>query len=152
MIITYLNRHINGGKILDEKLMSISLGINDDLNKTNERIENLQIKKKPGAFISSFANQFASSTVKSNNPKIKEKNAFNFIESSENNNTSNTNTKPNTNNNFFDIFNDGGNNTTKITNTTNPNVSTSIVSNDTFDNLFGGSNTTVPKGIRYIFT
>jgi hypothetical protein len=42
-----------------EKLMAICLGINDDINKTFQRYDNLKNKRKPAAFYSCFYTDYA---------------------------------------------------------------------------------------------
>ena len=114
---------IESGKLKDEKLMEISLNVQEDIDSTLRRWEDVKNGRKPEEFKSSFFN-----TKNSNNNNFENKNNF----SSSNNN--------NQNKGGFDLlgFDDdfsGGN----YNMNNNGNNNNSNIGNDLFD-VFSGSN------------
>ena len=118
---TQLIDTIESGKLKDEKLMQISLGVQDDIEMTLKRWNDVKNGKKPQSFKSSFLNE------KNNND-----NGFNKNNDNMGNNKQNKG--------GFDLlgFDDdfGGNNNNSGNNNSNNN---NILGNDLFD-VFSGNN------------
>ena len=117
---TQLIDTIESGKLKDEKLMQISLGVQDDIEMTLKRWNDVKNGKKPQSFKSSFLNE------KNNND-----NGFNKNKDNMGNNKQNKG--------GFDLlgFDDdfGGNNN----NSGNNNSNNNMLGNDLFD-VFSGNN------------
>ena len=118
---TQLIDTIESGKLKDEKLMQISLGVQDDIEMTLKRWNDVKNGKKPQSFKSSFLNE------KNNND-----NGFNKNKDNMGNNKQNKG--------GFDLlgFDDdfGGNNNNSGNNNSNNN---NMLGNDLFD-VFSGNN------------
>ena len=139
---------INSGKIKDKKLMEISLNVNDDIEMTLKRWNDIKNGKKPESFRSSFfknrnnnrgfnKNNFNNSSGNNQNNK----NGFDLLRFDDDfgvNNNNNINTRNNNfENNLFDVF--SGNN--NINNNMNQNnFNNNMSQNKDFFNNFGNNN------------
>ena len=156
---TQLIDTIESGKLKDEKLMQISLGVQDDIEMTLKRWNDVKNGKKPQSFKSSFLNE------KNNNDNGFNKNNDNMGNNKQNkggfdllgfdddfggnNNNSGNNNSNNNNmlgNDLFDVFSGNNNNNNNMGNTNNFNNNNQNMGNNNNNNqnnnlnFFGNNN------------
>ena len=156
---TQLIDTIESGKLKDEKLMQISLGVQDDIEMTLKRWNDVKNGKKPQSFKSSFLNE------KNNNDNGFNKNKDNMGNNKQNkggfdllgfdddfggnNNNSGNNNSNNNNmlgNDLFDVFSGNNNNNNNMGNTNNFNNNNQNMGNNNDNNqnnnlnFFGNNN------------
>jgi len=156
---TQLIDTIESGKLKDEKLMQISLGVQDDIEMTLKRWNDVKNGKKPQSFKSSFLNE------KNNNDNGFNKNNDNMGNNKQNkggfdllgfdddfggnNNNSGNNNSSNNNmlgNDLFDVFSGNNNNNNNMGNTNNFNNNNQNMGNNNNNNqnnnlnFFGNNN------------
>ena len=156
---TQLIDTIESGKLKDEKLMQISLGVQDDIEMTLKRWNDVKNGKKPQSFKSSFLNE------KNNNDNGFNKNNDNMGNNKQNkggfdllgfdddfggnNNNSGNNNSNNNNmlgNDLFDVFSGNNNSNNNMGNTNNfNNNNQNMVNNNNNNqnnnlNFFGNNN------------
>ena len=156
---TQLIDTIESGKLKDEKLMQISLGVQDDIEMTLKRWNDVKNGKKPQSFKSSFLNE------KNNNDNGFNKNNDNMGNNKQNkggfdllgfdddfggnNNNSGNNNSNNNNmlgNDLFDVFSGNNNNNNNMGNTNNFNNNNQNMGNNNDNNqnnnlnFFGNNN------------
>ena len=156
---TQLIDTIESGKLKDEKLMQISLGVQDDIEMTLTRWNDVKNGKKPQSFKSSFLNE------KNNNDNGFNKNNDNMGNNKQNkggfdllgfdddfggnNNNSGNNNSNNNNmlgNDLFDVFSGNNNNNNNMGNTNNFNNNNQNMGNNNNNNqnnnlnFFGNNN------------
>ena len=156
---TQLIDTIESGKLKDEKLMQISLGVQDDIEMTLTRWNDVKNGKKPQSFKSSFLNE------KNNNDNGFNKNKDNMGNNKQNkggfdllgfdddfggnNNNSGNNNSNNNNmlgNDLFDVFSGNNNNNNNMGNTNNFNNNNQNMGNNNNNNqnnnlnFFGNNN------------
>ena len=156
---TQLIDTIESGKLKDEKLMQISLGVQDDIEMTLKRWNDVKNGKKPQSFKSSFLNE------KNNNDNGFNKNKDNMGNNKQNkggfdllgfdddfggnNNNSGNNNSNNNNmlgNDLFDVFSGNNNNNNNMGNTNNFNNNNQNMGNSNNNNqnnnlnFFGNNN------------
>ena len=156
---TQLIDTIESGKLKDEKLMQISLGVQDDIEMTLTRWNDVKNGKKPQSFKSSFLNE------KNNNDNGFNKNNDNMGNNKQNkggfdllgfdddfggnNNNSGNNNSSNNNmlgNDLFDVFSGNNNNNNNMGNTNNFNNNNQNMGNNNNNNqnnnlnFFGNNN------------
>ena len=156
---TQLIDTIESGKLKDEKLMQISLGVQDDIEMTLKRWNDVKNGKKPQSFKSSFLNE------KNNNDNGFNKNNDNMGNNKQNkggfdllgfdddfggnNNNSGNNNSNNNNmlgNDLFDVFSGNNNNNNNMGNTNNFNNNNQNMGNNNSNNqnnnlnFFGNNN------------
>ena len=156
---TQLIDTIESGKLKDEKLMQISLGVQDDIEMTLKRWNDVKNGKKPQSFKSSFLNE------KNNNDNGFNKNKDNMGNNKQNkggfdllgfdddfggnNNNSGNNNSNNNNmlgNDLFDVFSGNNNNNNNMGNTNNFNNNNQNMGNNNNNNqnnnlnFFGNNN------------
>ena len=156
---TQLIDTIESGKLKDEKLMQISLGVQDDIEMTLKRWNDVKNGKKPQSFKSSFLNE------KNNNDNGFNKNKDNMGNNKQNkggfdllgfdddfggnNNNSGNNNSNNNNmlgNDLFDVFSGNNNNNNNMGNTNNFNNNNQNTGNNNNNNqnnnlnFFGNNN------------
>ena len=156
---TQLIDTIESGKLKDEKLMQISLGVQDDIEMTLTRWNDVKNGKKPQSFKSSFLNE------KNNNDNGFNKNNDNMGNNKQNkggfdllgfdddfggnNNNSGNNNSNNNNmlgNDLFDVFSGNNNNNNNMGNTNNFNNNNQNMGNNNDNNqnnnlnFFGNNN------------
>ena len=156
---TQLIDTIESGKLKDEKLMQISLGVQDDIEMTLKRWNDVKNGKKPQSFKSSFLNE------KNNNDNGFNKNNDNMGNNKQNkggfdllgfdddfggnNNNSGNNNSNNNNmlgNDLFDVFSGNNNSNNNMGNTNNFNNNNQNMGNNNDNNqnnnlnFFGNNN------------
>ena len=156
---TQLIDTIESGKLKDEKLMQISLGVQDDIEMTLKRWNDVKNGKKPQSFKSSFLNE------KNNNDNGFNKNNDNMGNNKQNkggfdllgfdddfggnNNNSGNNNSNNNNklgNDLFDVFSGNNNSNNNMGNTNNFNNNNQNMGNNNNNNqnnnlnFFGNNN------------
>ena len=156
---TQLIDTIESGKLKDEKLMQISLGVQDDIEMTLKRWNDVKNGKKPQSFKSSFLNE------KNNNDNGFNKNNDNMGNNKQNkggfdllgfdddfggnNNNSGNNNSNNNNmlgNDLFDVFSGNNNSNNNMGNTNNFNNNNQNMGNNNSNNqnnnlnFFGNNN------------
>ena len=153
---TQLIDTIESGKLKDEKLMQISLGVQDDIEMTLKRWNDVKNGKKPQSFKSSFLNE------KNNNDNGFNKNKDNMGNNKQNKGGfdllgfdddfgGNNNNIGNNNNNMlgndlFDVFSGNNNNNNNMGNTNNFNNNNQNMGNNNNNNqnnnlnFFGNNN------------
>ena len=155
---TQLIDTIESGKLKDEKLMQISLGVQDDIEMTLKRWNDVKNGKKPQSFKSSFLNE------KNNNDNGFNKNKDNMGNNKQNkggfdllgfdddfggnNNNSGNNNSSNNNmlgNDLFDVFSGNNNSNNNMGNTNNFNNNQNMGNNNNNNqnnnlNFFGNNN------------
>ena len=156
---TQLIDTIESGKLKDEKLMQISLGVQDDIEMTLKRWNDVKNGKKPQSFKSSFLNE------KNNNDNGFNKNNDNMGNNKQNkggfdllgfdddfggnNNNSGNNNSNNNNmlgNDLFDVFSGNNNSNNNMGNTNNFNNNNQNMGNSNNNNqnnnlnFFGNNN------------
>ena len=155
---TQLIDTIESGKLKDEKLMQISLGVQDDIEMTLKRWNDVKNGKKPQSFKSSFLNE------KNNNDNGFNKNKDNMGNNKQNkggfdllgfdddfggnNNNSGNNNSNNNNmlgNDLFDVFSGNNNNNNNMGNTNNFNNNQNMGNSNNNNqnnnlNFFGNNN------------
>ena len=156
---TQLIDTIESGKLKDEKLMQISLGVQDDIEMTLKRWNDVKNGKKPQSFKSSFLNE------KNNNDNGFNKNNDNMGNNKQNkggfdllgfdddfggnNNNSGNNNSSNNNmlgNDLFDVFSGNNNSNNNMGNTNNFNNNNQNMGNNNDNNqnnnlnFFGNNN------------
>ena len=156
---TQLIDTIESGKLKDEKLMQISLGVQDDIEMTLKRWNDVKNGKKPQSFKSSFLNE------KNNNDNGFNKNKDNMGNNKQNkggfdllgfdddfggnNNNSGNNNSNNNNmlgNDLFDVFSGNNNSNNNMGNTNNFNNNNQNMGNNNNNNqnnnlnFFGNNN------------
>ena len=156
---TQLIDTIESGKLKDEKLMQISLGVQDDIEMTLTRWNDVKNGKKPQSFKSSFLNE------KNNNDNGFNKNNDNMGNNKQNkggfdllgfdddfggnNNNSGNNNSNNNNmlgNDLFDVFSGNNNSNNNMGNTNNFNNNNQNMGNNNNNNqnnnlnFFGNNN------------
>ena len=156
---TQLIDTIESGKLKDEKLMQISLGVQDDIEMTLKRWNDVKNGKKPQSFKSSFLNE------KNNNDNGFNKNKDNMGNNKQNkggfdllgfdddfggnNNNSGNNNSNNNNmlgNDLFDVFSGNNNSNNNMGNTNNFNNNNQNMGNNNSNNqnnnlnFFGNNN------------
>ena len=156
---TQLIDTIESGKLKDEKLMQISLGVQDDIEMTLKRWNDVKNGKKPQSFKSSFLNE------KNNNDNGFNKNNDNMGNNKQNkggfdllgfdddfggnNNNSGNNNSSNNNmlgNDLFDVFSGNNNSNNNMGNTNNFNNNNQNMGNNNNNNqnnnlnFFGNNN------------
>ena len=156
---TQLIDTIESGKLKDEKLMQISLGVQDDIEMTLNRWNDVKNGKKPQSFKSSFLNE------KNNNDNGFNKNKDNMGNNKQNkggfdllgfdddfggnNNNSGNNNSNNNNmlgNDLFDVFSGNNNSNNNMGNTNNFNNNNQNMGNNNDNNqnnnlnFFGNNN------------
>ena len=156
---TQLIDTIESGKLKDEKLMQISLGVQDDIEMTLKRWNDVKNGKKPQSFKSSFLNE------KNNNDNGFNKNKDNMGNNKQNkggfdllgfdddfggNNNNNGNNNSNNNNmlgnDLFDVFSGNNNSNNNMGNTNNFNNNNQNMGNNNNNNqnnnlnFFGNNN------------
>ena len=156
---TQLIDTIESGKLKDEKLMQISLGVQDDIEMTLTRWNDVKNGKKPQSFKSSFLNE------KNNNDNGFNKNKDNMGNNKQNkggfdllgfdddfggnNNNSGNNNSNNNNmlgNDLFDVFSGNNNSNNNMGNTNNFNNNNQNMGNNNNNNqnnnlnFFGNNN------------
>ena len=156
---TQLIDTIESGKLKDEKLMQISLGVQDDIEMTLKRWNDVKNGKKPQSFKSSFLNEknnndngFNKSNDNMGNNK-QNKGGFDLLGFDDdfggNNNNSGNNNSNNNNmlgNDLFDVFSGNNNNNNNMGNTNNFNNNNQNMGNNNNNNqnnnlnFFGNNN------------
>ena len=153
---TQLIDTIESGKLKDEKLMQISLGVQDDIEMTLKRWNDVKNGKKPQSFKSSFLNE------KNNNDNGFNKNKDNMGNNKQNkggfdllgfdddfggnNNNSGNNNNNMLGNDLFDVFSGNNNNNNNMGNTNNFNNNNQNMGNSNNNNqnnnlnFFGNNN------------
>ena len=156
---TQLIDTIESGKLKDEKLMQISLGVQDDIEMTLKRWNDVKNGKKPQSFKSSFLNEkggggngFNKNNDNMGNNK-QNKGGFDLLGFDDdfggNNNNSGNNNSNNNNmlgNDLFDVFSGNNNNNNNMGNTNNFNNNNQNMGNNNNNNqnnnlnFFGNNN------------
>ena len=156
---TQLIDTIESGKLKDEKLMQISLGVQDDIEMTLKRWNDVKNGKKPQSFKSSFLNEknnndngFNKSNDNMGNNK-QNKGGFDLLGFDDdfggNNNNSGNNNSNNNNmlgNDLFDVFSGNNNSNNNMGNTNNFNNNNQNMGNNNNNNqnnnlnFFGNNN------------